>query len=105
LIIGLFALAIQFIDVYDYASLKLVGYIFFALHILVLGYSVFKSGYIPKSLGVLLVIASFTYIVFFVDFHLSEILEVIIMSTMAVAELALSIWLIVKRKRLPENEF
>ena len=101
LIIGVFALAFQSIDVYSYASIKLLGYVFFALHIFVLGYSVFKSGYIPKSLGILLVVASFTYLVFFVDFHLPETLVIIIMSTMAVAELSLSIWLIVKRNRLP----
>ena len=103
LIISLFALAFQIIDAYGYASIKLVGYIYFALHIFVLGYAVIKSGYIPKSLGVLLILASFTYIVFFVDFHLTISLEVIIMLTMAIAELSLSIWLIVKRKRLPET--
>lgn len=103
LVIGLFALALKIIDVYGYASIKLIGYLFFALHILVLGYAVFKSGYIPKSLGILLVVASFTYIVFFVDFHLPETLGVLIMLTMAVAELLLSIWLIVKRNRLPEK--
>jgi hypothetical protein len=103
LVSGLFALVFQIIDVYGYATIKLIGYIFFALHIFVLGYSVFKSGYIPKSLGILLIFASFTYIVFFVDLHLPEILEVIIMLTMAIAELSLSIWLIVKRKALPEN--
>ena len=64
LIIGLFALVFQIIDVYGYASLKLYGYIFFAFHILVLGYSVFKSGYMPKSLGILLMFTSLTYIVF-----------------------------------------
>ncbi|RAJ11520.1 DUF4386 domain-containing protein [Arenibacter echinorum] len=102
-IIGVFALAFQTIDVYGYASLKLVGYIFFTLHILVLGYTVLKSGYIPKSLGILLVVASFTYIVFFVDLHLPETLNLTIMLMMFMAELSLSIWLIVKRKRLPEN--
>ncbi len=70
LVIGLFALVFQIIDVYGYASIKLFGYMVFALHIFVLGYSVFKSGYIPKSLGILLIFASFTYIVFFVDLHL-----------------------------------
>jgi hypothetical protein len=103
LVIGLFALVFQIIDVYGYASTKLVGYIFFALHIFILGYSVLKSGYIPKSLGVLLMLASFTYIVFFVDVHLPKSLMVIIMLIMAIAELSLSIWLIVKRKGLPEN--
>ena len=102
-IIGIFALAFQIIDVYNYASIKLLGYLFFALHILILGYAVFKSAYIPKSLGILLVVASFTYIVFFVDLNLPEALGIIIMLTMAVAELSLSIWLMVKRNRLPEN--
>lgn len=102
LISGLFVLVFQIIDAYGYASIKLLGYIFFALHIFVLGYSVLKSGYIPKSLGILLIVASFTYIVFFVDLHLPEILEVIIMLIMAIAELSLSVWLIVKRNRLPK---
>ncbi|MEO9870643.1 DUF4386 domain-containing protein [Maribacter dokdonensis] len=103
LMIGLSALAFRIIDVYDYASVKLLGYVFFAFHIFVLGYSVFKSEYMPKTLGILLVIASFTYIVFFVDFHLTQTLGLIIMSTMAIAELSLSIWLMVKRNRLPEH--
>ncbi len=101
--IGLFALALQIIDVYGYEAIKLVGYIFFALHILFLGYSVFKSGYLPKTIGVLLIVASFTYIVFFVDLHLSALLAAIIMFTMAIAELSLSIWLMVKRGSLPAN--
>jgi len=102
LAIGLFCLVFQIIDVYGYASIKIFGYIFFALHLLALGYSVFKSRYIPKSLGILLMVASFTYIVFFVELNLPKTLEVIIMSTMAIAELSLSIWLIVKRKSLPK---
>jgi hypothetical protein len=43
-----------------------LGYVFFGLHLLLLGYLVFKldySGYIPKILGVLLVIASLGYFV------------------------------------------
>lgn len=103
LIGGLFALVIHVVDVFEYAAIKLFGYIFFSLHIFVLGYSVFNSGYIPKILGVLLIIASFTYIVFFIDLHLSEIIEVIVMLTMAIAEFSLSIWLMVKRSRLPAN--
>jgi len=103
LAIGLFALVIQVIDVYGYETIKSAGYVFFALHVFVLGYTVFKSGYIPKSIGALLIIASFTYVVFFVDLRLSEALETVIMLTMAVAELSLSIWLMVKRNSLPAN--
>jgi len=101
LIIGLFALVFQIIDVYGYESIKLFGYIFFALHILVLGYSVFKSGYIPKILGILLMFASFTYIVFFVEINLPKTIKASIMVIMALAELLLSIWLVAKRKKLP----
>ncbi|MEL6812299.1 MAG: DUF4386 domain-containing protein [Bacteroidota bacterium] len=103
LIIGLLALAFKIIDAYDYASIKLLGYLFFALHIFVLGYSIFKSEYIPKSLGILLVVASFTYIVFFIEFHLPKTLELIIMSLMLIAELSSSIWLLLKRKSLPKK--
>ena len=103
LVTGLFALVFQIIDAHGYASIKLVGYIFFALHIFVLGYSVLKSGYMPKSLGVLLMLASFTYVVFFVKVDLPEFLMTTITLIMAIAELSLSIWLIAKRNRLPEN--
>lgn len=101
--IGVLALAFQFIDVYSYASIKILGYLFFALHVFILGYSVLRSGYIPKSLGILLILASFTYVVFFVDVQLPEALMVMIMLIMAIAELALSIWLIVKRDSLAET--
>lgn len=102
LVLALLALAVEIIDIYGYALIKRLGYIFFAIHILILGYSVFKSTYIPKSLGVLLILAAFTYIVFFVDLHLTELLKGIIMLTMLAAELALSIWLIKNRNKLPE---
>ncbi len=103
LIVGSLLLVFQLIDVYSYASIKLIGYVFFALHLFVLGYSVIRSGYIPKILGMLLILASFTYLVFFVDLQLPEASMVIIMLTMAIAELSLSIWLIVKRNALPES--
>jgi hypothetical protein len=40
-----------------------MGLILFGFHLLVLGYLVFKSGYIPKWLGVFLVLAAVGYIV------------------------------------------
>jgi hypothetical protein len=40
-----------------------IGMIFFGLHLLVLGYLVFKSGYIPRILGVLVIIASWGYLI------------------------------------------
>ena len=103
-LVGMFALVLQIIDVYGYASLKLVGYVFFALHIFMLGYTIFKSDYIPKSLGALLILASLTYVTFFVDFQLPEDFATTLMLTMAMAELLLSLWLIVKRNTLPKHK-
>jgi len=103
LVIGLFALTFQIIDVYGYASIKKLGYIFFALHILVLGYTIFTSEYIPQILGIFLIVASFTYIVFFVDIQLPEAFSVLIMLTMAGAEIALSVWLLMKGNSLPNS--
>lgn len=105
LTIGVLALLFQVVDAYGYAQIKLLGYIFFASHILVLGYSVILSGYIPKALGVWLIVAAFTYAVFFVDIQLPAALSLLTMLTMAGAELALSVWLLVKRKNLPERSF
>ena len=103
LTIGVLALAAGISDVHGYATIRYLGYISFALHVFLLGYSSFRSGYIPKSLGILLIIASFTYVVFFADLHLPEILQVTTMSIMALAELSLSIWLIARRNKLPTN--
>ncbi len=102
LMIAVLALLFQTIDVFRYAVIKDIGYILFASHIFLLGYVVFVSGYIPKILGVLLIIASLTYSVFFIDIQLPEYFLVLVMLTMAFAEIALCIWLLVKRKSLPE---
>lgn len=102
LMAGVLALLLQIIDVYGYATIKLVGYVFFAFHIFVLGCLVFVSGYIPKILGALLVFASFSYAVFFIDTQLPDPIPVLTMLTMAIAEIALCVWLILKRNSLPE---
>jgi hypothetical protein len=102
LAIGVLALVLQLINVHGFERMKLWGYVLFALHILVLGCSILRSEYIPGALGFVLVIASFTYIFFFIDLQLSETLLLAIMLIMAGAEIALSLWLIFWRKRLPE---
>ncbi|GAA6143201.1 DUF4386 domain-containing protein [Hydrogenophaga sp. 5NK40-0174] len=101
LVLGIVALLVRAVDAHGYASFKQVGYVFFALHILLLGFAVWKSGYLPKWIGLLLLLASLTYATFFVDFGLSEAMKVLTMLVMAVAELSLSAWLLIRRKTLP----
>ncbi len=104
LIVGVLALIFNTINAFGFATIKLIGYIFFALHIFVLGFAILKSGYIPKILGVLLMIASFSYIVFYKDLHFPESVMIMIMLFMAMAELSLSIWLIINRNTLPKEQ-
>ena len=101
-IFGIFLLTSQIIDVYSYETIKLIGYIFFACHLFVTGYSVFKLGYIPRVLGVLLIAASFCYIIFYVNDLVPEALLLIIMLYMAVGEISLDIWLLLKNAKIHE---
>ena len=105
MVIGVLALALQFIDVYSYGTIKLIGYIFFTCHLFVTGYIVFKSGYIPKPLGVLLIVVSFCYVMAFyitILVPLPIVLLLIFMVCMIMGELSLSLWLILKSTKLPK---
>ncbi len=104
MVIGVLALALQFIDVYSYGTMKLwIAYLFFTCHIFVTGYSVFKSGYMPRALGILLIIDSFSYIMaFYVSFLFPIALLLIFMMVMITGELSLSLWLLLKNAKLDE---
>jgi len=103
MVISVLALAFQFIDVYSYGTIKLIGYLFFTCHIFVTGLTVFMSGYIPRIFGVLLIIAFFSYILaFYVSFLVPEALLLIFMLFMIIGELSLSLWLLLKGAKIPE---
>ena len=48
------------LDIHAYVIL--IWGLFFGLHLLLLGYLVYKSGYIPKAIGILLVLAGLCYL-------------------------------------------
>lgn len=102
MVISIIALAFLFIDVYSYETIKLIGYLFFIGHLFVTGYIVFKSAYIPRVLGVLLIVASFCYIpVFYVNI-LVETLLLIFVVCMVIGELSLYVWLLLKNAKISE---
>ncbi len=83
-----------------------VALVFFGFHCLVLGYLIFKSEYLPKILGILLVIAGPCYIVnSFAHFvaPVSNLYPAILVPCF-IAELSLTVWLIVKGVNLPKWE-
>ncbi len=57
----LYAQVMLFLNAFSYGWL--IGLVFFGLHLLVLGYLVLESDYIPKILGVLLMIAPVGYLI------------------------------------------
>ena len=105
MVISLLALVFLFINAYSYGLL--IAYIFFIPHLFVLGYIVFESGYIPRILGVLLIIGSFCYIItiyglFFIPKEVYELLLVIVFLPEVIAEMSLAVWLLLKSAKIPE---
>lgn len=103
--ISLFALVLVLPNEYGYG--KLIAYVFFISHVFILGYLVYKSNFIPRSLGIFLMIASFCYIILlYGDIILSkELFEVLVMIAMipaTFAELSLGIWLLLKKSTMSE---
>jgi len=87
----------------------LIGLVFFGLHLMVLGYLIFKSDYMPKIIGILLMIASFGYLLDSVaNFLLSnysdyqDIFLFIVLVPGIIGELSLTLWLIIKGRKLSD---
>ena len=94
----LHALVLLFLNAYEYVAL--IWALFFALHLLVLGYLVYKSGYFPRMLGLLLVVASSGY---FIDSFGTLLLPQydalyasVVVLTAIMGELPLTFWLLIK---------
>jgi Domain of unknown function (DUF4386) len=81
-----------------------VGLIFFGFTCLVRGYLLFKSEFVPRVLGVLLVIAGISYLVNSFALLISPALAAALFPTILlpafVGELALSLWLLLARHDL-----
>jgi hypothetical protein len=90
----------------SYLSLKSQGYgfgislVFFGCECLVLGYLIFRSGYLPKTLGILMQIAGLCYLINSFALFLSPAFENLIFPAVLVpsfiGESSLCLWLIVK---------
>lgn len=87
----------------SYLSIKLhdfgfgIGLIFFGFVCLFEGYLIFKSGYFPKAIGVLMAIAGICYL--FNSFALvlaPQLSNIAILMPCLIAELSLSLWLVFK---------
>lgn len=77
-----------------------IAQIFFGLWLLPLGYLVYKSGFVPRALGVALMVGAFSYltelVVGFLFPDLAESLLLAIAMPAALAEVSFIIWLLAK---------
>ena len=89
----------------------LLGLVFFGLHLLVMGCLIYKSGFIPRVIGILLIIAGIGYLAdSFANFILTnyndykDIFMMIVVLPGVVGELSLTFWLLLKNKTFAETE-
>src|SRR5829696_8956193 len=92
------ALALLFLNAHGYGIF--IWQLFFGLHLFVLGYLIFKSGYFPRILGTLMVLGSLGYLVDGYGNILfpnnAEIFGVIVGVTSVFGELPFFLWLLIK---------
>jgi hypothetical protein len=73
---------------------------FFALHLLTLGYLVYRSGFLPRFLGVLLVVSGIGYVAnglaVFLAPDLADVTATAVIVAALIGELPLTLWLLIK---------
>ncbi len=97
------ALALLFTELHRYGYF--ISQIFFGLWLLPLGYAGFKSGYFPKVLGILVMLASLGHLIQFFQVFLLPDYKAISYPGLAVAtigEFSLCFWLLIKGVKVPE---
>jgi hypothetical protein len=95
----LHALVLLFLNLHD--SGIYIWQVIFGFHLLVIGYLVFTSGYLPRILGILLMVACLGYLVdsFGILFPISGALSIVssvLLAAGVIGELSFTLWLLIK---------
>jgi hypothetical protein len=103
------ALVLLFADAHSYGYI--LALVFFGFHLAILGYLLFKSGYLPRVLGIMAVVAATGYLVdSFANVLLSNygdyetLFALIVFAPAFVAELSLALWLLLRGVRVRRRE-
>jgi hypothetical protein len=90
------SLVLLFLNTHEYVA-HIWG-LFFSLHLFFLGYLVYKSGYIPRILGIVLVIASVSYLIqSWGNILLPKYEEILAwIGFLSIIEIAFPIWLVIR---------
>jgi hypothetical protein len=77
-----------------------LGMVFFGLHLAVLGYLVYRSGFLPRILGILMMVSALGYLAdsftAFLFPQYTDTLAVVVVVTALIGELPLALWLLIK---------
>ncbi len=85
----------------DFGDIWAAGLFLFGIHLLVVGYLAYRSGYMPRLLGVLLAAAGLGYVLDTVGTLLSGGAWVDVSSFTFIGEFLLALWLVIRGRRLP----
>ena len=91
-----------FLDLHEIGIM--IAYIFWGLWLFPLGYLVYKSGFLPRIIGILLMISCFGYLIDFTTFFLYPDFTVTINMYTGWAELILCLWLLIMGVNVEEWE-
>ena len=90
----------------------LIGLVFFGIHCFILGYLVYKSGFFPKVIGILLMIACFGYLIdSFANFLMpnyasyQDMMLLVVAVPAFFAEISFCIWLLFKNIDKKQNSY
>ena len=89
------ALVLLFLNMRE-AGFEIIAQIYFGLWLLPLGYLVYKSGFLPRILAVLLIIAGFGYLTSVVTFFLFPNFDTDISQFTFIGEVTMLLWLLIK---------
>jgi hypothetical protein len=92
------------LGVNGFTDLWHAGLFLFGLHLLVIGYLAYRSGYVPRLLGVLLAIAGLGYVIDSFGVVLSQGTWTDVSSFTFLGEFLLALWLVIWGRRLTLSE-
>jgi len=72
-----------------------VGYIFFGIHLFLLGIVAFRSGFIPKVIGIILILAGISYLIDYLGWMLFPNLSLGVSFIFGYGELIFMVWLLI----------
>ena len=99
------ALAMLFLNLYQHGFM--IAQIFLGLWLFPLGYLVFKSGFLPRILGILLIIDGFAILIWYFQFFFFpgyEVISTLALAESFIAEGLLCLWLLIKGVDVDEWE-